>query len=480
MAPSRVRTAALGKYLVALSKSFDHAGRQKPSAKRKRLHILYILSDVAHHAVTRLRDDTFGTAWEAHLPVLLANAADFENCPKHMKKLSGLVDLWEEKGYFDPKLVARLRLALSQGIAPDAVTADSQPNAASVKLAKDAPYILPSFHGDPSTPWYDLPAATWLAHMTPNSTKPMLPDMIQPTQLAPGPADKQLVAAVQGLLADVERLFSKDRKMGDEPQTDLNELGERVVVDEVTGEIVGGETYYGWSRIFCEKMKERKRKAKGGLDRGRSRSRSRSDGYSPRSRSRSSTRAPTFRKRPSSSYSRSPHRRSRSPSRDYSRGPDQRRDRSLRRRSTSRSVSRSRSRSPPRPNPPVSHSQQSFPSFPPNPHHPSPGFPPFPMAGDLPPPPPPPMGYQGSWPPPPPPPHLGASGPPPPPQGWFPGAIPPNMMGRGAWNNGQPPPPPPPPSHQSQYHNQQGHNYGRGNGGYRGRGRGGYDRGRGW
>ncbi|GKT84590.1 RNA polymerase II-binding domain protein [Colletotrichum tofieldiae] len=119
----------------------------------------------------------------------------------------------------------------------------------------------------------------------------MNPDMIKPLQLAPGPADKALANAVKDLLVDVERLYSKTAP----PQTadsqqhmDVSEMGERIVLDEVTGEIVHGETYYGWSRRFCEKMKQRRKKAKGGNDgpgRGRSdsrsRSRSRSRSYSP-------------------------------------------------------------------------------------------------------------------------------------------------------------------------------------------------------
>ncbi|KAJ3519122.1 hypothetical protein NM208_g14252 [Fusarium decemcellulare] len=79
----------------------------------------------------------------------------------------------------------------------------------------------------------------------------MIPDLIRPIQLAPGPADKVLVHAVQGLLGEVERMFSKEQKGNDEPGLDLNELGERVVLDEITGEVISGETYYGWSRQFC-------------------------------------------------------------------------------------------------------------------------------------------------------------------------------------------------------------------------------------
>ncbi|KAF4457726.1 hypothetical protein FALBO_15140 [Fusarium albosuccineum] len=482
VAPSAARAAALAKYFGALSKSLQDDGT-RPSLKRRRLHVLYVLNDVFYAVVKRKGDRKFATAWNGVLPGLIASASAFDNCPKHKKKLENLIDLWDEKQYFDPDLVSKLKDAFTSGVASQP-TEDAQASNAPIKLAKNAPYTLPSFHGDPSTPWYDLPAATWLPHLTPNSTKPMIPDLIRPIQLAPGPADKVLVHAVQGLLGEVERMFSKEQKGNDEPGLDLNELGERVILDEITGEVISGETYYGWSRQFCEKMKGRRRKNAGGRDRGRSRSRSSS--YS-RDRSRSSSRHGHKRQRlsrdsrgPSISRSRSPsrHRQSRSYSRDRSRSRrqthsysrsrspshDKRHDSSRRQRSYSRS--RSRSHSPPnrrdyepydRSNrPPVPPIQQPIPP-------PFPNIPPPPA--DFPIPPPPPGGYQGPWPPPPPPPHMAGA-----PQGWFPN---PAMMSQmmGGW--GVPPPPQPPPHNGYQ-------GGGRGNGGFRGRGRGGYGGRGGW
>ncbi|KAI1016713.1 hypothetical protein LB504_006975 [Fusarium proliferatum] len=467
IAPSAARTTALAKYFNALSKSLQDDG-SRPSLKRRRLHLLYVLNDVLYHVVTRNDDFKFATAWEPVLPGMIASAAAFDNCPKHKQKIADLIRLWENQQYVKSSFAKKLEDALASGVAPQAAQEAHAPNV-SLKLAKEAPFTLPSFHGDSTVPWYDLPATTWLPHLTPNSTKPMFPDRIRPIQLAAGPADKVLVNAVQDLLGEVERMFSKEQKWNDEPGNDLNELGERVVLDEITGEVIGGDTYYGWSRQFCEKMKERKKKDRKGTDRGRSRSRSRS--YS-RSRSRSSSR-PTHKRRRASQDSRG-RSLSRSRSRSYSPDNDRiaKRPRSpsySRSRSRSRSrkarferpgYSRSPSRSPPRfqdkdaqdrPHRPPPFPQQA----PPTP------FLPVPPPGEFPVPPPPPTGYQGPWPPPPPPPHMAP--------GWFPPN--PAMMGQmmGGWN--VPPPPPPP------HNGYQGR--GRGNG-YRGRGRGGYGRGRGW
>ncbi|KAI1056487.1 hypothetical protein LB507_001596 [Fusarium sp. FIESC RH6] len=447
VAPSTARTTALAKYSAALSKSLQDDG-SRPSLKRRRLHLLYVLNDVFHHFVVRKGNVQFAMLWENVLPSLIASAAAFNNCPKHKKKLADLIQIWFEKQYLRPNVIIQLEDALDSGVAPQ--TEEPQVSNASIKLAKDAPFTLPSFHGDHSVPWYDLPATTWLPHLTPNSTKAMYPDQIRPIQLASGPADKVLVTAVQDLLGEVERMFSKEQKWDDD--NDLNELGERVVLDEITGDIIGGETYYGWSRRFCEKMKERKKK--GTKDRGRSRSRSRS--YS-RGRSRSSSRPAHKRPRVRDSRSRSP---SRSRSRSYSRGERSRRRSSSYSRSRSRSRGdrrRSYSRSPTR-SPPRFKEAEDRPRPPPIPQQPQGHFPPVPPPGDFPLPPPPPVGYQGPWPPPPPP-HMA--------QGWFPPN--PAMMGQMmGWN--VPPPPPPQNGYQGR---------GRG-GGFRGRGRGGYDRGRGW
>ncbi|KAL2207959.1 hypothetical protein CC79DRAFT_1321966 [Sarocladium strictum] len=269
IASSTARATGLGKYLVALSKTLEGHTVSKPSTKRKRLHLLYIISDVLHHTTTKAEVRQFEQNINIHLPRLVAYAAAFKNSPKHDKKLKQLVELWEERAYVTSTILPNLREALSG----DTYTADDQgqqtaAGSTSLKVAKDAPFLLPSHHGDASVPWFDLPAATWLPHLTPNSTKAMLPELIKPIQMSSGPADKVLREAVETLLLDVDRIFSKGKQWeadsNESLQIETNGLGEMVLIDEITGDIVGGETYYGWSRQFCEKMKERRRKLKAG------------------------------------------------------------------------------------------------------------------------------------------------------------------------------------------------------------------------
>lgn len=506
------RTTALGKYLVALANSQQQhstgdskqAAPPKSSAKRRRLHILYVLNDILFHVKNRTQSQAFLANIEQHLPALLKSAATFTNAPKHEKKLQALVDLWQQKGYFTESLLEKLRVAVNEGpksTHSEANGGDVAQKATTVSsaAARDAPYTLPSMHGDASMPWYDLPAANWLPVIEPNSTRPMNPSMIRPLQLAGGPADKSLVQAVKKLLAEVDKVYAKEAHLnGDSPAVDISQMGEVIERDEM-GDIVGGETYYGWSRAFCEKMKARRRKGdamdvdeyrrgragssrsdsrsrSGSRSRSRSRDRDRGRG---RASSRSSSRPAIKRRRLSGSRSRS---RSRSRQENsWSKSRSRRRSYSRRRSPSYSSRSRSRTRSPRRRgqnghgqgsgsrgsySPPraIGSSSNIAPSgpstnfIPPNPHqqfslHPPPQPPPnFPGAPSFLPLPPQHLAPQPNFdgwnapPPPPPPPHYQGHWPPPPPPGG-PGAggLPqPTAQGWFPPNTGSPPIPGPP------------------------------------
>ncbi|KAI0124252.1 hypothetical protein BJ170DRAFT_638650 [Xylariales sp. AK1849] len=493
---SPARVAALGKYFTALDNSFIAdvtASREarEPSSKRKRLHVLYVLNDVLHHVQARTREDSFPSLLEPFLPALVQSAAVFPDCPKHLRKVYDLVNLWAEKGHFSPEFIEKLRdtirnaPTLNPASAINGTTRDSA--ATGAKLPKDAPYIMPTMHGDASVPWYDLPAANWLPVIEPNSTRAMNPSMIKPLQFMPGPADKNLIKAVQDLLADVDQIYAKDHCLGEGPAEDVDQLGQRIVLDESTGHAIGGETYYGWSRTFCEKMKQRRKKGNGFGDDGRGRSLSRSQS---RSSSRSSTH-PAFKRRRMPD-SRSPRSRSRSRSRRRSYSRERGRSRSYsnprspsppRQRRFQRSRSTSQGYSPPPAPNGLGNSNNH--SQPPNLSNPPPPFPSVPSNvfspyGGAPPPPP---NWQGPWPPPPPPPpplSMGGAVPNP----WMSTGVPPVPMG--GWG-ASPVPPPPPPASMAQFNHQehqhqagQFHSGRGGRGDYRG-GRGGWRGGRsGW
>lgn len=305
-------------------------------------------------------------------------------------------------------------------------------------------------HGDASTPWYDLPAGNLMPHIVPNSTRPINPDMVKPLQLVAGPADEKLVLAVKALLEDVQSIFGVETDQDEKAPVDIDKLGQPILLDEITGDVIEGEGYYGWSRSFCERMKKRKNGGNSSAKdraRGRSKSRSSSPGVGKRrySDSDNSSREGYRSTRRRRSYSSS-----RSPSPNNARG-----------------IGRSYSRSPRRSGSPKKQLNSSQHNGPPPPQ---PGYPPHPTIPPMPfpqsfnpnfppPPPPPPFNGQnqqyGAWPPPPPPPipfngqnqQQYGSWPPPPPPFPPPGNQPPmnfqqqqhggpNLSGQGNWQQG--------------------------------------------
>lgn len=254
---------------------------------------------------------------------LLGSTASFKDCPKHQRKIQDLLDIWEEKGYYSKEYIGKLREAAKIASEVGQFTEESVGSTENgeqrlvPKIAKTAPFVMPAMHGDASMPWFDLPAGNLMPHIIPNSTRPMNPDMVKPLQFVAGPANEELVIAVKALLDDVQTIFGAEPGQDERNVFDVDELGQPIIRDEITGEIIDGEGYYGWSRVFCEKMKRRRK----GLDRPTNErgQHSRSRSSSPRrkrrhSDSEGSERSVQERIRRRRSYSSS-----RSPSPDYER-----------------------------------------------------------------------------------------------------------------------------------------------------------------
>lgn len=455
---SSARITAFVKFVVALSDTFTvfeepKAGAtgaiQGKSSRRRRLHILYLLNDLLHH--TRFHNESssaFSTvtgSLQPHLVELFEGAASYQSqkYPKHHKRITQLLDIWESGNYFSLQYINKLRESVWNAANLEPSKSKHVKQGANVdslltrdKAAeKETPFVMPATHGDPSTAYYDLPAANMMPHIVPNAAIPINPKLLKPLQFVAGPADNSLVDALRDFLQDVESLDATNLDVREGGVQDIDELGQLLVKHSDTGEIVGGDGYYGWSRNFCQKMKRRKarrslpeqfgrarsesserdvnyrkRTRRRSLDSGSSgSSRSRGRGGS-RSLTRSRSSSPTgarYRDRDLSNSRSKDRSRAVSNSRSY---PE--RYRSLR--SRSRSRTRSKSYSPPRDVP----GQLGFPkhdgggiSEPQGVYHSV--IPPFlgALAHGLPlgpgcipiPPPPPPQDYTGLWPPPPPP-----------------------------------------------------------------------------
>ncbi|KIW99297.1 uncharacterized protein Z519_00960 [Cladophialophora bantiana CBS 173.52] len=445
---SAARTTALGKYLVAISR---HLATQPEEAiltraSRRRLHILYLLNDLLHHAKYHEADFTLRNNLSQSLEPFLADLVQFGSSDaktRVRRRLSDLIQLWKEEEYFGRHVTNQLHDVLAGTTTETKPTLE--PDVQRKERDTELPYLIPPTHGDPSSPFYDLPAGTLMRHIIPNSSQPIRPDEVRALQFSAGPADESLVNALKDFLNDVkgiENTLPKLEESGLSPEID--EMGQISYHDEA-GDLVG-DTYYGWSRSFCDKMKKRARRG--------------SDDSSRRTRSRSSdrSRSATPHKRRRRSNSTNGHSRS---SRSYSRSPRRRAsDRPGRRWSGSRGRSRSGSRpySPEdhyprheqssRFDPSTAHINSNIAPIPPPPPALGMSFPPLPLPPTgMPVPPPRPPQWVGPWPPPPPPPlpqgHTGYQNIPftphppppptfaPPPDGWahYPGAQ--NQYGNG-------------------------------------------------
>lgn len=387
-----------------------------------------------YHVKSSSTYSTLSENLQAHLVDLFGYASAFDAGVyiRHQRKINNLLNLWQHKGYYKPVYIKKLRETVhdaSQSGYPPAAEPSRRRNDTAEEAtgqSKDAPYMMPAAHGDSSMAFYDLPAANIMPHIIPNRAAPINPQLVKPLQFAAGPADEIMAAAVKDFLEDVHSLYGTADHDVEKDNIDIDALGQRAIRDETTGDFIGGEGYYGWSRSFCEKMK---RKRVGGDRIGHNIKRDQSAG-----------RSVSPRKRRRLSFSESSSGRSRSLSRAMSSSPSGSRSRTRgfaheRRRSYSRLRSSSprirtsnrrkydSSRSPERSRrqPDLRSRSRSYSSQPlTNPQQPAPsqipeiplstsfhGAFPVPIDG-FPIPPPPPPNYKGIWPPPPPPlpPHL--------------------------------------------------------------------------
>jgi CID domain len=477
--PSSARVAALGKFLTAIADSTsigESSTGEKPRRQRTHLHILYLLNDVLHwqkyHERRTRQFTTFAVEMQDWISDLVESYAQASSVnpsnPKYQHRILELLEIWSSNAYFAEPFVQSLRESASsfvetksQRLSKDGF--NSSAGTQQPKEGKSAPWIMPATHGDPSTPYYDLPAANMIPLIKPNSSRPIDPGQMKPLRLASGPADKKLISLVEDLINEVDRIYDGTTLQDDEYVVpDVDAMGQEIILDEM-GERIGGDTYYGWSRVFCGNMHK---KLHGISQNNGSRSQSRSQSRARDGSSRSRSRSPRKRRRSLSS------------SRSRSRGRHRRRGDYTPSRSLSRDRYRSRSRgrrsdshSPPRRGPGSRSPHSRNPKGPPL--HIRPPIPPvsIPMALDgVPIPPPLPPGWPGPWPPPPPPLPFDSQLPVVAPLGFFP-PPPPNFT-----VGGQQPPfipqgiPPPPPG---AGHNwpQSGFKPGWGNGRGRGRGR---------
>ncbi|EON63059.1 hypothetical protein W97_02286 [Coniosporium apollinis CBS 100218] len=301
--PSPARITALGKYLVTLSTSFvdvavgEEGKARGTTARRRRLHVLYLLNDLLHdtkfHSDTPTAHITFTTNLQRYVNDLVKLAASYDQVKnrKCHARIVELLDVWEDSVYFPKEIIKALRQDIED--ASTSIDGESTPTKDATGVegerngtnTRDAPYIMPATHGDPSTPYYDLPAGNMIHLIRPNSPSPIDIRQMKALQLPIGPVHKSLVNAVQEFLKDVDRIYDPAHHDDEGIVADIDEMGQTMVRDEA-GDLVPSEAYYGWSLAFCQQMKKRRLEGppKNNGDRGRGRSRSRFEERSPQRR----------------------------------------------------------------------------------------------------------------------------------------------------------------------------------------------------
>ena len=444
---SAAKVAALGKYLVALSTSMAKTGIQEKSddgklgetqIRRKQLHILYLMNDLLHqtkyHSKTSSLHLDVSKPLEPFLIDLFRAAAGYDpSCYiKQHRRVNELLEIWEKQDYYPASFTHNLHNELkgagrnrsTGGKGFQGVNGSNHISEDEKRDKAEAPFMMPASHGDPSAPYYDLPAGNIMSQIIPNLPDPINPQFVKPLQFTPGPADASLVHALKDFLKSVDSLYGNRTSADEVMLVDIDEFGQSIYRDEATGETAEVGSYYGWSKAFCENMK-RKKYGRPDMTRLRGRSGSSESSRSPRKRRRYSSSQSTRTRSRSGSRSRDTSYRRRSPERPPKFNRTRSRSRSSVRSRSPDGHSRSRSYSPPQRFPP----QQQLPPPPlQNQHQFQSGSPPLPFPNPfphgvplgpdgLPIPPPPPPNYTGPWPPPPPP--LGLNGTPIPPPGQF-------------------------------------------------------------
>jgi CID domain len=245
------RCDALGRFLT---KYCEHLGDgavapdikpvgTMPLARIKRLHLLFVLNDIAHHLKHTKKPGTrenFTKAMMTHLPGMFQHIVDSggRKVPKHAAKLKDLLECWREKELFPSKLISRLGFILDPNDITDDMDIDDEP--------KDPIWDMPATLGTRSLPWHEQPGGSWFNAI--HEDDYLRPKDLKVANLPKGKVQPDLQAAVETLLSDVKRRhddtfhFSKP-----EDKAWFDEIGQLAYNKNQ------GMTYYGWSRAFVKK-----------------------------------------------------------------------------------------------------------------------------------------------------------------------------------------------------------------------------------
>ncbi|KAI8097391.1 uncharacterized protein BX664DRAFT_326264 [Halteromyces radiatus] len=142
---------AVLEYMNALAKTTNHFSH--------RLHLLYLINDIFHHAIRRQLNWMI-TGFLSRISILLYliyHCPDATNIQVRQQKVLKVLNIWEEKQFFDSNVIQKLRQEIEHG--PSSV---SSSQFTSSHTDTDSGYIpIPSQQQQQQQqrkPYYDLPA----------------------------------------------------------------------------------------------------------------------------------------------------------------------------------------------------------------------------------------------------------------------------------------------------------------------------------
>ncbi|KAF9691394.1 hypothetical protein EKO04_010667 [Ascochyta lentis] len=258
IAPSRIRTAVLGDYLVSVSKSIvvDTAASASKKATRNRLDLLLVANDVLHtdkyHRDSTAEQGSLGSELIPHLLELVELAASCAVAKGSQveKKLKAIINCWTVNQLVNEDASKNLReradeaLTLAQGGIP----------------VRKRNYLLPEYHGDRTAPWYDLPASYMLDQMIAQPNRPLDPYRIKVARFNKKPVSTHVRRLLDSYFENIDL---KHTPSGDNPTGEtkkyslwLDPMGQLVKRDKETGETATVCNGYGWSMKFCQDMQK--------------------------------------------------------------------------------------------------------------------------------------------------------------------------------------------------------------------------------
>jgi hypothetical protein len=207
--------------------------------------------------LTKLR--SVEAAFKPHLLKLFSYASSLRtrNNKYFLGKIQDIVENWKIRKYYTDDFLDKLAVVVKNagnlgGIEEIEQEGKEQEDEDATGTRKEAPYQLPKSHGDPSMPWYHLPAGVMLHSMSLYPHSAIHESDMKPIPLKAGPARPDLENAVRSLLEKASRL---DEEGDDQTEmVDINIMGQKTFRNRETGVETKEDTYYGFTKEFADAL----------------------------------------------------------------------------------------------------------------------------------------------------------------------------------------------------------------------------------